>query len=320
MKISNQARVLLKSQLQEWELAEKNYKGLEGVRTKAIQLPGGSKVEVQYNPERMRSSAAKVDAKSIQSRPCFLCNKNRPAEQRGILYDEKYTILVNPFPIFPEHFTIPCIEHTDQLISGHFEAMLNLAMKLDEFTLFYNGPKCGASVPDHFHFQAGNKGFMPIEADYRKGDFVQLLGEKNGVQVLNWNNYHRAIITLDSISVIGVAEIFNQIYELLAADHHNASEPMMNILAYSEDGRLIVHIFPRILHRPDCYFAEGDKQLLLSPASVDLGGVFITPREEDFNKISKNEIVAILQQVCLDEKSTQKIIGTILNKYIWTTQ
>lgn len=317
MTLSKKARTLLKEQLVEWELAGKNYKGLERVKIKELKLEGGALVKVQFNPERIRSSAAKVDAKSINERPCFLCEMNRPNEQRGIMYNDSYTILVNPFPIFPEHLTIPQLEHIDQLIKPHFAEMLNLAKELEDFTIFYNGPKCGASAPDHFHFQAGIKGFMPIEEDYRKGSFTELLGETKGVQLLTWRKYNRHIITIDSISSLGISEVFEQLHQLLKDKlQPDESEPMLNILAYYENGRYIVHIILRALHRPACYFAKGDEQILLSPASVDLGGVFITPREEDFHKITEKDIATILKQVCMRGKDTKKIMETVLKKFL----
>ena len=316
MSFSTKTKILLKEQLKEWELAGNNYKGLEKVKTKAIRLDGGATIKVQFNPERITSSAAKVDAKSIQQRPCFLCEKNRPKEQRGLPFNNNYTVLVNPFPIFPEHLTIPHKEHIDQLIENHFDSMLDLAKELEDFTVFYNGPKCGASAPDHFHFQAGIKGFMPIEEEYREGKFTELLGERKGVQLLTWRNYGRHIITLDSISNLGIKDVFLQLLHLLKELQPNDSEPMFNILAYTESGRTIVHIFPRALHRPDYFFAEGDNQILISPASVDMGGVFITPREVDFEKITSNDISSILKQVSMKGKATKKIMENVLKKFL----
>ncbi|TVQ85312.1 MAG: DUF4922 domain-containing protein, partial [Bacteroidetes bacterium] len=152
---------LLEQQTREWELAVRNYKGLEKVEKHFFEFNGGVKIGVQFNPERIYSSAAKVDDKSISERKCFLCLEHLPAEQKWVKYNHLYVILVNPFPIFPKHLTIPHRRHIDQRILEHFPELLNLARELDDFTIFYNGPRCGASAPDHFHFQAGNKGFMP---------------------------------------------------------------------------------------------------------------------------------------------------------------
>lgn len=313
MEFSNKVKALLKQQLAEWDLASKNYNDLKKVKTKDLILNGGSIIKVQFNPERIRSTAANVDKKTISERPCFLCKKNRPEEQESISY-KKYSILVNPFPIFSKHLTIAYNEHIDQLIDPHFEEMLNLSEELDDFTIFYNGPQSGASAPDHFHFQAGIKGFMPIENDYKTGKFLIERGILSNVKILIWENYHRNIITLDSDSISGIAKVFQQLHYLLWNKlQPNEPELMLNIQAYYENNRYIVHIFPRIKHRPDCYFAKGDAQILLCPASVELGGVFVTPREEDFDKITSEDIETILQQVCLEGDASNKIIDSILS-------
>ncbi len=312
MTLLSQTKSLLNEQTQTWELARKNYDGLKNAKIKEFKLDGGSSIKVQFNPERITSSTAKVDAKSIQQRPCFLCNENRPKEQKGLKFNNDYLILVNPFPIFSKHLTIVHKKHTDQLIEKHFNSILSLAKALPEFTIFYNGPKCGASAPDHFHFQAGIKDFLPIEEEYRNRIFTELLIKTNEIQLLTWKNYSRQIITLDSNSEKKSCTLFQKIFSLLKELQTTETEPMINILSYFENGRYIVHISPRVRHRPDCYFAEGEAQILLSPASVDLGGVFITPREEDFNKMTKEDIQSILNQVCIDEEALTKIINTLL--------
>ncbi|MBR8533999.1 DUF4922 domain-containing protein [Carboxylicivirga sediminis] len=313
MTTSLKTKKLIQGQLCDWSLATNNYAGLQKVKTKSVQLDGGSEIKVQFNPERIRSSAAKVDTKSIQERPCFLCEENRPAEQEGVDYGD-YTILINPFPIFTEHLTIPNKEHTLQLIAPYFPSMLELANELDEFTLFYNGPKCGASAPDHFHFQAGIKGFMPLEADFRGKRFAQLHATHNGVEVYNWAGYNRGVITFKGSDKEAIESLFGKLHKMLADSQPDEVEPMLNVLAYFEEGQYVVHVFPRILHRPACYFAEGDEQILISPASVDMGGVFITPRPEDFEKIGGKDVVDILKQVCLSEEACGELLNQLMAK------
>jgi ATP adenylyltransferase/5',5'''-P-1,P-4-tetraphosphate phosphorylase II len=307
MNISEQARQLIKDQQIEWELARKNYAGLSNVKSRKLAFDGFDMV-VQFNPERIRSSAAKVDAKSIEARPCFLCRENLPDEQRGIPAMGSYLILVNPFPIFPEHLTIPHFEHIDQKIEDKFGDMLELSRLLEEFTVFYNGPKCGASAPDHFHFQAGIRRFMPIEFDYRKGLFFHNSWIVNGIEVISWSDYLRTILTISGRDKDALVFEFQKVYQSLENLQPEEEEPMLNILCSHYKGRWHVHIFPRKLHRPWQYFEEGTKQILLSPASVDMGGVLITPREEDFNKISTDDARDIFEQVCLDELTFKKII------------
>jgi hypothetical protein len=311
MTISLKTKKMIHGQLRNWSLATTNYAGLQQVKTKTLVLPGGSVVKVQFNPERMRSSAAKVDVKSIQERPCFLCEKNRPAEQEGVEFGD-FTILINPFPIFTEHLTVPHSEHTLQLIAPYFSSMLELAKELNGFTLFYNGPKCGASAPDHFHFQAGIKGFMPVEADFRNGDYAQLVSTHQGVEVYNWSGYNRGVISFKGSDELVIAELFKEVHAGLLKQQPEAIEPMLNVLAYYEDEHYIVHVFPRVLHRPACYFTEGDEQILISPASVDMGGVFITPRPEDYEKITSEDIAMILEQVCLSEEACQELLNRLL--------
>jgi len=273
-KIQPAINQLFDEQLSNWELARNNYKALEQVKTKIV-IVEGREYKVQFNPARIISSAAKVDAQSIKERKCFLCAENRRPEQKGIPFNERYTILINPFPIFPRHLTIPALEHTPQLIKSRFGDMLDLAQQLDDYIIFYNGPKCGASAPDHFHFQAGNKGFLPIEK----------------------NRNSQNIICIESDNKEEILNHFKKIYTslpLIAED----DEPMMNILAWYETGKWIVCIFPRKKHRPACYSAKGEANLLISPAAVDLGGVFITPLEKDFEKITAEDISKILNEVC----------------------
>ncbi|NDV81020.1 DUF4922 domain-containing protein [Bacteroides sp. 51] len=261
-----------------WELAVNNYKALAQVKTKTFEV-GGCTYKVQFNPARITSSAAKVDPKSIQERKCFLCLDNLPPVQKGILFKEHYSILVNPFPIFPRHLTIPDVKHVDQRILPRIGDMLDLAEALDDYIIFYNGPKCGASAPDHAHFQAGSKGFLPIEEEWENGK-----GSLYGALTIESENKEEAIA------------LFNAIYDSMELKPGD-DEPMMNVLAWYKDTKWIACVFPRKQHRPACYSAEGDKNMLISPASVDMGGVFITPLEKDFDKITAEDIATILSEV-----------------------
>ncbi len=301
---SDKVNDLFSTQLSEWELARINYSQLQMVKTRRVDF-GDFEVLVQFNPERMRSSAAKVDSKSISERPCFLCSANRPVQQRGVTFEDRLTVLVNPFPIFPKHLTIASETHTDQRIKPNFTEMLSLAKALPDYVVFYNGPQCGASAPDHFHFQAGNKGFMPIENDFDKGKNSILLKVKAGVEIWKWEGYLRGIITLKGYDVNALADTFFRFFDKFSAYQPDRPEPMLNILAYYCSNSWIIHLIPRILHRPSQFFKDGSDQILLSPASVDLGGVIITPREEDFLKITGKDIENIFRQVCMDEREIE---------------
>jgi hypothetical protein len=305
---SEKVNELIISQLQNWELARVNYGLLTKVKTRDVDF-GRFKVSVQFNPERIRSSAAKVDTKSIGERPCFLCGNNRPKEQTGLHFGNGLTILVNPYPIFTRHLTIPSDSHTDQRILANFPDMLNLAKALQDYVIFYNGPQCGASAPDHFHFQAGNRGFLPIEIDFSAGRLSRFLSVRSGVEIWQWSDYLRGIVTLkgsDSEKLVGV---FSQLFDRLTSIQPDKPEPMLNIIAYFDTTDWIIHIMPRKLHRPQQFFKEGIEQILLSPASVDIGGVIITPREEDFNKISSSDVADIFGQVCFTEKEIFSLLS-----------
>jgi ATP adenylyltransferase/5',5'''-P-1,P-4-tetraphosphate phosphorylase II len=310
MDFSNQARELIRQQIGEWDLAAKNYSSLKNVKVKTFDF-GNYHIDIQFNSERILSSSAKVDAQSIEARPCFLCQKNLPLQQRWLSFDNKFIVLVNPFPIFPQHLTIPFISHTDQRIFGNFGSMLELASNLDDFVIFYNGPQCGASAPDHLHFQAGNKGFLPIEDDFTNKIFCCEVRRIRSVTISYWPDYQRKIITLNGNDKVDLIDCFNQIYSQLQVLQPNEVEPMLNILASFKNGEWIIHIFPRTLHRPAQYFEKGAKQIVLSPAAVDLGGVLITPRKEDFDKITKGDVIDIFKQVCLEHSIIMKLINEL---------
>lgn len=287
---------LLTRQLASWETAHNNYAALSGVQVKELNV-NGIPYKVQFNPARIVSSGAKVDARSIKERKCFLCPANLPPEQEGIPFGGHYQILVNPFPIFPRHLTIPEEAHVDQRIASRFGDMLDLARQLTDYTIFYNGPRCGASAPDHAHFQAGNKGFMPIEQDWRR----QIAGKiADYGQATLWylDDAPRATLVIESPERETAVRLFDLVYRSLDVKP-GEEEPMMNVLTLFENGKWIVFIFPRAKHRPACYTAEGEDNLLNSPASVDLGGVFITPVEKDFRKITAEDVAQILSEVCL---------------------
>ena len=297
-------------QLNNWELAKLNYKQLEGVKTKEFRF-GEFTVKVQFNPARVQSSTAKTDAASIRERKCFLCPGNLPVEQKGIPLGDKYQILVNPYPIFPRHFTIPILEHTPQLIAGRYTDMLKLAEQLDNYIVFYNGPKCGASAPDHMHFQAALKGYIPITeelTDARKQIIVRI----DNSSVYTLSNYLRNVFIIESDDINNSVGLFEQIYNALKINE-GEDEPMINVLSWKDRGSFYTCVFPREKHRPGCYYAEGEKNLLISPASVDLGGMFIVPFEKDFDKINKPDIIAVLKEVCINDEKMQRATRKIMS-------
>ena len=212
MSINSQIRTLFQEQTTNWPQAKESYSNLAGVLTKSFSF-GDFEVKVQFNPARIVSSGAKVDAKTIAERKCFLCAANRPAEQKSVEFGD-YEILVNPFPIFPKHFTIPRKEHVDQQIKPYFADMLQLAEVLDNYLIFYNGPRCGASAPDHMHFQAGTKDFLPLVNDYKrlKATYAELLVESEAIQLFSFNNYLRTVYCIESTNIESAKDAFEKLY------------------------------------------------------------------------------------------------------------
>ena len=280
---------LIDRQLASWPEAARRYRDLREVQTKEITI-GGMPVRVQYNPARAVSTLARTDAASIAARPCFLCRENRPQQQESMPFEgcdgRRYEILVNPFPIFPEHFTVPAVDHVPQRIAGRFPDMLRLADTFSDMTVFYNGPESGASAPDHFHFQMGCRGFLPVERHFG------LLGPRTVMRP------GAAVIALTSAYIPGLPVItapdaksaeaaFLRVLRSLPVSPRTG-EPQLNILCWTErtDGDTVFRILviPRKAHRPSCYYAPEGEAVRISPASVDLGGVFIVPVEEDFRR------------------------------------
>jgi len=297
---TEEVKDLFSQQLSEWELARTNYEQLSRVRTKRVDF-GNFEVLVQFNPERIRSSVAKVDSKSVEARRCFLCRENRPDQQMDLPFDSNYTILVNPFPIFRRHLTIARNEHRDQRIRNSFPDMLNLAVGLPGYVVFYNGPECGASAPDHLHFQAGERGFIPLENDFLSRKLKERMSVKSGIGIWLWKKYLRGILTFKGKEMNELIDAFEGFYGQISGIQPDRPEPMLNIIAYSDQNGFVIHIIPRKTHRPVQFFNEGTGQILVSPASVDLGGVIITPREDDFNRLNREVITDIFRQVCFDE-------------------
>ena len=305
-KLNSKITELLHEQVSNWELARTNFAGLKTVRTKSFDF-GDFEVKVQFNPARIVSSGAKVDAKTIAERKCFLCTENRPAAQNSVDAGD-YLVLVNPFPIFPEHFTIPRKEHVEQQIKPYFSDMLELAKALDDYLIFYNGPRCGASAPDHMHFQAGTKDFLPLENDYTrlKDTHAQLLVESENFQLYNFNNYLRTVYCIESTDVESAKDAFEKLYNHFTSPPTleergeigtgDEIEPMLNIVCTFDDGKWFTFVLPRKTFRPWQYSAEGEQQLLVSPATVEMCGIFITPIEAHFEKITKEDVESILKQ------------------------
>ena len=315
------ANELFGLQMEKWKEVAERYEQLQNVAVNHI-ICDKVKLVTQFNPARIVSTGANVDTKSIKERPCFLCEHNRPEEQVDYSIAKRYQLLVNPYPILPRHFTIPLRHHQPQAILERYEDMMNITDGLgDEMIVFYNGPLCGASAPDHMHFQAGSRGVVPLERDwdsnYRKTrSRVYPISEEELLEASRLEDIadNTGIFSLRGYVCPGViiitrtasanAYLFKKIYDVLPVPE-GATEPMMNILAWKEasstDGspRIVSVIIPRSKHRPECYYAEGDKKILVSPGAIDMGGMIITPREEDFRKITPDVAGCIIRECAM---------------------
>lgn len=305
---SAQINDFINAQIAEWPTAAGNFEALKGVKVKEVALPGWT-VKVQFNPARIVSSAAKVDAKSLKERKCFLCAQNRPDVQRGISWGDKYTILINPFPIFPRHLTIPDDGHVDQLIEGRIADMMRLAQQLDEYTVFYNGPRCGASAPDHMHFQAGNSDFLTLGEAIEAAELKTVATDGDSVLALV-DTLPLKVFVIDADTPEAGQRLFSRLYAAIPVPE-GEREPMMNLLCYATAAGVRLVVIPRKRHRPSFYGTEGEGTMLLSPASVDMGGVFITPLEKDFNALDADKICQVLDELCLSDDEINQIAQNI---------
>lgn len=277
MNIQREIEDLFTAQREEWPQLNDAIVRLEQVRERLFTWGDDFKVRLQYNPARVVSSTASITREMISRRPCFLCEANRPAQQRGIPFLEKYIILCNPYPILRNHLTIPLHSHVPQRIGKKTGEMLMLAEQMPDYVIFYNGPACGASAPDHFHLQAGLK--MP--------------------ELLQGDNELRSCMMFESESRQEVEGLFEEVVHYLQLRQPDAEEPMMNLIAFTSENRYHLHLFPRRAHRPRQYNETGKKQLLISPGALDMAGLLITVREEDFNKLEQHDIEDIYAQVSM---------------------
>lgn len=327
------------SEIANWAEAAERYAALEKVQTRELMLDAShheaDKLDLslmaQWNPARIVSTGAKVDAQTISERPCFLCNHNRPKEQHTLPTEKHYEILLNPFPILPGHLTIPTRRHQPQRIFAHFSTMRHLAWNMPEHIIFYNGPECGASCPDHCHLQAGQRGILPLEKEWKHLEAgmtklyplttqqeaeIEEAGNGRGSGLYLLNGWVCPVFVIRSLPTEPDSILCQRLYNALPVPE-GAPEPRMNIICWRQEwgaGRedeIVAVIFPRSKHRPECYAATGDEQLMVSPGALDMAGLIITPREEDFRKITHERAVSILREVTMTEEELVPVIARI---------
>jgi len=308
---SSAADHLFESQLNRWPLMKTNYYALKNVQTKSFWFDG-FKLNIQYNPGRIISTSAIVDEATIANRPCFLCLKNLPEEQKGIILIENFILLCNPYPIFPTHFTIASLTHKPQRISEYFDEFLELSKLLSpKYSLIYNGPACGASAPDHLHFQAGTKNMVPIQNDIQqmKNDYGNIVQENEAITTSFINDGLRKLIFIESDDQSLIEKSFRKIFKVYEEVSHTEPEPMMNLLcSYDKEFGWNLIIFLRSKHRPVLFYKNDPVKILVSPAAIDMGGLIITPREKDFVKLDKDLLRQIINEVSFDSNIFESMI------------
>lgn len=296
---------LLKEQKKSWPALAAAHAELTGVQTRLLSC-AGCDVYVQFNPARAVSSGAFVDQESIKKRPCFLCSHNLPSEQKGILYQNEYLILCNPAPIFAEHFTIVHLQHQPQAIAASLDCLLDLTLDMSpDFALLYNGPACGASAPDHLHFQAIPAAGLPLPRSF-PGHFPII--KDADVKVYRGESVNRTVLVLagsdKQLLLVQFARLLKTAQNVILIN----GEPMINVLCSYEDGVWRLMIFLRAKHRPAVYYQAGEQRIFVSPGAIDMAGVVITPLRLDFNRLDCETIHNIYTEVSLTEDTMNKII------------
>jgi hypothetical protein len=311
------ANALIEQQRATWPLLAEGIAALAEVETRRVPV-AESEVVIQHNPRRIRSTAAAVDKTSIEKRPCFLCAENLPPEEKGLAYGEEIGIFCNPFPVLNQHLTIVHRHHVEQTIAGNFELLMGLAADLapDYFAL-YNGPQCGASAPDHLHFQACSRDVLPIAeelmaemaADPAHCEVCEAM-PRDQFELFTMAGCGRSVIVLRGNHLEEVARWFYRIIdELPRADDY--TEPMMNIVCIYESGTFTTFLFPRTKHRPASFFAEGDERLIVSPGAIDMAGIIVTPRHEDFARLDGARVEAIFAEVSPGDDEVNVILERV---------
>ena len=313
----NQGRIhkFVGDQLSRWPLACDNFRALKNVCLKEMTV-GGLPVKLQFNPARMISSAARLTKEDIAARRCFLCRDNRPPEQIMMKFEgrkgKKYHILVNPYPIFPDHLVIAAARHTDQSIWHRYIDMLDLAGKYEDFTFFYNGPRSGASAPDHHHFQAAPQGLIPLQEalDALPYDDLEYVASVQDASLYHYRKFTTGVFFLRSDTTKSAAKLFYRILDC-ADTPEGESEPLFNLYTYRKDNEYRSIIIFRSRHRPHHYFSDGPDHLTMSPGCADMGGVFIVPVKEEFEKITPELLNEMVEEVSITRDEEKVLMNRL---------
>ncbi len=309
--LSGRCLDLLSEQKKTWQDLREGYESLRNVEERDVRCTGFS-VRLQRNSGRIKSSLADVGEKNSNERPCFLCLEHLPEGQKGILYRNDYLILCNPMPVFASHFTISHVDHRRQAISEHVDAFSEVMTDLGSgWIVLYNGPKCGASAPDHLHFQASPSGQMPIEEEIGEKKRLILITRVDGVSLYRMKDVGREVILLEGYNPMALGEVLKSFMNALKKVLLVNEEPMVNIAGFYKEGKRHLVIFPRRKHRPDAFFQEGNARVVVSPGVIDMGGLLITPMGKDFYRLDASAIEGIYREVSLERETVEKAVNAM---------
>jgi hypothetical protein len=302
---------LLSEQKKTWQDLREGFESLKDVRERDLSCQGFF-IRLQYNPRRIWSSLAGVAEKTVTDRPCFLCLDHLPEAQKGILYRGDYLILCNPMPVLSPHFTVSHLDHHLQTILEHIDTFLQLMADFGSgWVILYNGPKCGASAPDHHHFHVARSGKMPLEKESQEENRLTLIKKVEGVLLYRVKNAGREIILLEGDDPMAVGRAFKGFLSALKKVLLIEEEPMINIAGFYEEGRWRLFIFPRRKHRPDAFFREGEDRIVVSLGVIEMGGLLVTPVEKDFERLDSAAVESIYEEVSLEGTIVEKAIDVM---------
>jgi uncharacterized protein DUF4922 len=303
---------LIDHQKRNWPLLEQGYRAFRRLSSRRLRPdPEGAEIVLQHNPHRIRSTAARIDSASVASRECFLCPQSLPVEEKGIAYGPELIVLCNPYPVLDNHLSIVHREHIEQKIDGNVETLLTLARDLaPDFFVLYNGPGCGASAPDHLHFQACSRDRLPIEValsqvDDPQGERCEICDRgRQSFELFTLSDNNRTAIVFRGNNSQEIADwVYATLKELPLPEE--ASEPPVNIVCTHDRGDWTLFLFPRSRHRPSCFYSE---KVIVSPGAIDMAGVIVLPRADDFERIGPAEIAEIYSEVSVDEDRVTRVL------------
>ncbi len=298
----DKVRAMIAQQSATWPMLEAGLEGLAAVETREFRADGW-RVTAQFNPGRLVSTSAKIDPASIGKRPCFLCLDNLPAEERGIAFDSRFVALCNPFPVLKDHLVVSSVEHVPQAIAGNMRPLLDLAEALGpEWFSLYNGPRCGASAPDHLHYQAASAGGISVFDDLPNWSRA-FESSRNGVDRFALRDYRLNLAVFEGGDRDALLERFAAALEVLKEVAGESDEPMINLAVRFDDRKWTLIVYPRGKHRPACFFAEGDARLTVSPGAIDFSGVMVIPERAHFDRLMVNDVSGIFREVTLDDQA-----------------